>query len=60
MPTDVNVSATPASSGPAIAPSWVTVNSSVFAAGSWSCGRSRGRTAARVGWLIARNAVCTA
>ncbi len=36
------------------------VNSSVFAAGSWSAGRMRGRTAARVGEFTARKAVCTA
>jgi hypothetical protein len=57
VPTEVNVSATPASSGPAIEPSWFTVNSSVFAAGSSPCGRIRGSTAARVGWLTARNAL---
>ncbi|GAA4793204.1 hypothetical protein GCM10023200_31230 [Actinomycetospora chlora] len=57
MPIEVKVSATPAASGPAIDPSWVTVKSSVLAAGSWSFGRIRGRTAERVGWLIARNAV---
>ena len=33
---------------------------SAFAAGSCSAGSSRGITALRVGWLTARNAVCTA
>ena len=37
-----------------------TVMFSALAAGSSSAGSSRGSTALRVGWLTARNAVCTA
>jgi hypothetical protein len=43
-----------------MAPAWYTVMLSVLAAGSCSAGSRRGITALRAGWLIARNAVCTA
>ena len=59
MGRPMNGISTPASSGPAIAPACTTVMFSALAAGSSAAGSSRGSTALRVGWLTARNAVCT-
>ena len=49
----------PPTNGPAIAPAPITVMLRELAAGSCAGGSSRGRTALRVGWLIAKNACCT-
>jgi hypothetical protein len=51
---------TPASSGPATVPTFVTVKLSVFAAGTSGTGISRGTIALRTGEVTAKAADCTA